>query len=323
MPDDYSIGNLFNWMTDTMQPLLTSGIGNLISLVAIVAGPAVVLYFVIWSLRQLNDERPYTELVWEFFKLSAVMSFALNIDFYMSTLIPFVMNTPNQIAAAFTGGGGDSVHVLDGLFLSIIDQMNIIWDNTKIVKWMSLDAAALLMSILTIVVVFIMGMIYIGIASLVLFVANVVVLILVALGPIFIVAAFFRSTNNFFLLWVNQLFNYMLIFIIASLVFTVMAELIVGVIDDGIELSIWKIGIIFLFYVIAIGTVQVIPMLASSLSGGMGLNGVVGGTATAATMLFSKPLAGLAKQLMKNFKKNQGNGNLGTNSMKSNNRLPG
>lgn len=320
---EYSISMLFDWLTNTMQPLLTSGIGNLISLVAIIAGPAVVLYFVIWSLRQLNDERPYTELVWEFFKLSAVMSFALNVDFYMSTLIPFVINTPNQIAAAFTGSGDDTVHVLDGMFASIIEQMNVIWENTAVVKWHGLDLAALFMAGLTITVVFIMGMIYIGIASLVLFVANVVVLILVALGPIFIVAAFFRSTNNFFLLWVNQLFNYMLIFVIASLVFTVFSQLIIDVIIDHNPLNIAKIGIIFFFYIVAIGTVQVIPMLASSLSGGMGLNGVVGGTATTATMLFTKPLAGLLKQLMKGYKKNPGSGDLGKNTMKPNNKLPG
>ena len=312
---------LFDWIDNTMISTLSSGVTNLIALTAIVAGPAVVLYFVIWSLRQLNDEKPYTELVWEFFKLSAVMSFALNASFFVDTVVGFVNYIPKEIASAFTGSA-DVINIIDNMIEENFQIIQELWSDAKFVKWSGLDVDTFIAVLLAIFVIFVMGGIYIGLSLLVLSVAKLVVMVIVVLGPIFVICAFFRSTNNFFTLWVNQLINYMLLFVIFSLIFTLQSVLVTSIVQveaDG-SLPFSTVLAAFIVYLVSIGTIAVIPVLASSLSGGVGLNGVVGGTATAASSLLSKPLGALTKAL-----KNKGGAtstSIGSNAIKSP-KLPG
>lgn len=298
--DQFSVGMLFDWIDETMVPMLSGGIAQLIGLVTLVAAPAVVVYFIVWAIRQLNDERPYTELVWVFFKLSVVMSFALNADFFSGTVIPIINNVPQQIAAAFSGAE-NTTHLLDQMISNINDQREQIWEKTEVVKFMSIDVGALIAAIFAMIIIFVLGGIYVGLATLVLFIANLMVMVIVALGPIFVVCAFFKATSNFFTLWLNQLINYMLLFVIFSLVFTVQSTLVQSVIDlsPTDRMTDPKLMALALTYIVAIGTITIIPMLASSLSGGIGLNGVVGGTGTAVTSLVTRPGSALAKMMTK------------------------
>lgn len=296
--DVFSVGMLFDWIDDVMVPMLGGGVANLVTITSAVAGPAVVLYFVVWAIRQINDERPYTELVWEFFKLCAVMSFALNADFFTGTVIPIINGVPQQIAAAFSGAES-TTHLLDEMIVNLNEQRAAIWEKTEVVGFMKIDVGALIGAGSAMLIVYFLGGIYVALATLVLFVAKLVVMVIVALGPIFVVCAFFKATNNFFTLWVNQLVNYMLLFVIFSIIFTVQATLVQGVIGLPPEdkMSDPKLTALFLTYIVAIGTITIIPMLASSLSGGVGLNGVVGGTAAAATSLVTRPASAAAKML--------------------------
>ena len=66
--------------------------------------------------------------------------------------------------------------------------------------------------------------------------------------------------------------------------------------------------IIFVVYLVSIGTIAVIPTFASSLSGGGGLNGVVGGTSGVASALLEGPAMFFARN----------NGALGNNEISLN-----
>lgn len=318
--NEFSVGLLFDWIDNVMIPMLGGGVANLVTLASMVAGPAVVLYFVVWAIRQINDERPYTELMWQFFKLCSVMSFGLNADFFTGTVISIVNDVPQEIAAAFSGAES-TTNLLDQMINNLNEQRAEIWDKTEVLKFMSIDMGALIGAGLAILIVYVLGGIYVALATLVLFVAKLVVMVIVALGPIFVVCAFFKATNNFFTLWVNQLVNYMLLFVIFSMVFTVQATIVQEVVmmDPIGRMSDPKLTALFMTYIVAIGTITIIPMLASSLSGGVGLNGVVGGTATAATSLITRPGTAAAKLLGRKAT----SPSLGRNSIGNSNRKLG
>ncbi|WP_193067751.1 type IV secretion system protein [Halomonas sp. 3D7M] len=309
-------GLFFDWIDDTMLPLLGGGVADLVTIVTAVAGPAVVLYFVVWAIRQINEERPYTELIWEFFRLSAIMSFGLNAGFFTGTVLPLLTSAPEAVAGAFSGGAGTTANVLDGMLTNISETISKMWENASFVKWNGVDINTFMNVVRASIVIGVMGGIYVAISLLVLFVAKLVVSVILALGPIFVVCAFFKSTRNYFSLWVNQLVNYMLLFALFSMLFSLQQALISDIVildSEDLSLPDHKVLIIFVVYLVSIGTITVIPTLASSLSGGVGLNGVVGSTAGAASALLGKPAMFFAR--------NRNTGSLGNNKISPNRRL--
>ena len=79
----------------------------------------------------------------------------------------------------------------------------------------------------------------------------------------------------------------MLLSIIFSVVFSVKNTLVADVVSVGEEgkVSDAAAGVLFVVYIVCIGTIIIIPIIASSLSGGMALNGVLGGMGNTVGML--------------------------------------
>ena len=313
---------LFGWLDHTMVPMLSGSLERLVELITAPIGAAVMLSFVLWAMRYIKENQPITDLIWEYFKLVVVMSFALNAAYFSSTIIPMVNGIPEDIAFAFSENSENAENIIDSMIGNISATISSIWAETKTVTWSGIKVDNIVNGVFATVVVGGMGGIYVGLSLLVLFVAKLVINVILALGPIFIACAFFSSTRNYFTLWINQLVNYMLLAVLFSVMFAVQHALISDIVTVDPEVG----GLtddalikMFVTYLVSIGTIAVIPTLASSLSGGMGLNGVVGGTGNVASMIAGKPLATLARAMKGSA------GNLGSNKITSLNphRRPG
>ena len=313
---------LFGWLDDTMVPMLSGSLERLVELITAPIGAAVILSFVLWAMRYIKEQQPITDLIWEYFKLVVVMSFALNAAYFSSTIIPMVNGIPEDIAFAFSENSENAENIIDSMIGNISNTISSIWAETKTITWSGIKVDNIVNGVFATVVVGGMGGIYVGLSLLVLFVAKLVINVILALGPIFIACAFFSSTRNYFTLWINQLVNYMLLAVLFSVMFAVQHALISDIVTVDPEiggLSDDALIKMFVTYLVSIGTIAVIPTIASSLSGGMGLNGIVGGTGNVASMIAGKPLVTLARAM-----KGSGN-NLGSNTITSLNphRRPG
>ncbi len=316
----------FNWVYETMAPKMSGAVAEITELVAIVMAPAVVLWFVLWAIRYLKEEQPVTDLLWHFFRLAVVASFAANATYYSSHIVPMVNGIPDDIASVFVGDGENPVNIIDGMIDVNAAAISQIWEESKLMRWSGIQVDNLVNASVASVVVGVLGGIYTGIALLLLFISKVLLSVVLSLGPIFIACAFFPALNSFFTAWTGQLVNYTLLAVLLAAVFALMHSLVGDIITvdltDG-GLSDQAVVEIFVVYIVAIGTIVLMPMVAAGLAGGVALNGILGGTTGAASMLVGKPffatLGRLAKAL-KNGSNNQGNnlisGGKGT-------RLPG
>lgn len=313
---------LFGWLDDTLLPTLATAIANLAALIAPVMGAWVVFSFVIWAIRYIKDQGPITELLWRHFVLMCVAVFVANVDYYLATIVPMVNALPADIAGAFSASSEQVQvsNIVDDMIISDAQIISAIWEETKTITFTGIKIDNIFNATRATAIISVLGGIYIAISFFLLFIAKLVVNVLLALGPIFICCAFFEPVKNYFTLWVNQIVNYLLLSILFSVVFSLQHTLVKDIVEidpDTGGLTDLVAAQLFVIYLVCIGTITIIPILASSLSGGMGMNGVVGNMANTATMFVSKPMAAAMKG-------GGGGSNLGRNRMTPNsNRRPG
>lgn len=272
---------VFDWLDNEMLPELASNVAGFMQVISPVMGAAVITWFVIWAWRFIREEQPITDLLWRFFVLSAVCFFAFTAPYYADTLIPMVNNIPFDLSEPFISGGADSLqNAADDLISENTEMIGDMWERAQFVSWSGVDLNNFANVSYASVVVGVLGNIYAGIGLFFMIIAKLMVNVLLAIGPAFIAAAFFPATRTYFSLWVNQVVNYLVLATLFAVIFSIQLSLITDLvtITDG-KLPPDRVNKIFVVYIISLATLFAVPVLASSLSGGMGLNGLIGNTA--------------------------------------------
>ncbi|MGF1872006.1 type IV secretion system protein [Photobacterium indicum] len=261
-------------------------------------GACVTLYVVFLAYQALYE--PQNLIVMESIKfiasLSAVTFIAFNTVWYLDNVVPSVLGSGDQIARALLGtdsaGGGAS---LQGMFDTICDQIVALFDNIDL-TYSSLDSwLNMLLKFMMIIITLVGAIPFLGVACAYLLVAKVMVGFLLILGPLFIMMAFFPSTRSFFQAWTGQCFNYTLLSTLYPLAFTLFLQLLNELVfsQDISLVTCILTSIVFLCCLMI--SVQ-IPTFCSTLSGGIGINGLVGGIGTALSASKVAPLSkGAAK----------------------------
>lgn len=116
------------------------------------------------------------------------------------------------------------------------------------------------------------GSILVGIGSVFIFSAQIILALLCALAPIFIILLAFDVTKDYFSRWVQQVVVYILVIVLVSVVFSFFIAMMVKLFDsisfDAKDFDFFKsLGSLLLMYVMGIGTLFLIPKLANGLSG--------------------------------------------------------
>ena len=311
---------LFDWLDNTLQPTLAGGIADFARLISPVMGSAVITWFVVWAVRYIREEQPITDLIWRFFVLSTVCFFAFSAPYYANTIVPMVNSIPTDLSSAFVSGGdGESLqNIADEITQSNRDTIDRVWGEASFASITGLDFDNLANVTFATVIIGGAGTVYVAIGILIMLVAKLMLNVTLALGPAFIAAAFFPATRTYFSLWVNQLVNYMILATLVAVVFSGQLALIsdLTILTDDGTLPPDRVDKLAILYIISIATLVLIPPLASSLSGGMGLNGLVGNTAQT-VMAMARPTAAVGRMLG-NMGGNKGPSAMSGNSIKPN-----
>lgn len=141
---------------------------------------------------------------------------------------------------------------------------------------LSADWGIAFKSILAICIILIGAIPFIVLCAAYLIVAKFMVGLLLTVGTIFICFAFFPSTRSMFTSWTGQCFNYILLSVFFTLLIGGLLRFIETQMSPSGEFIIeWggaiKLVIVFFVSIFLIGQV---PVLSSSLTGGVGINGL-------------------------------------------------
>ena len=268
------ITDLFQSLTDVIDSQIGSNVTAITSVIAPAMGAAVTLYFVfvVYKIIYTNNEMFIGEVVKNVLALSAVAAFAMSTPYYLQYVVPFVQGSGDQISSALTGSPASGT-ALDSMIANVktsLDSMIEKMDFSLTGNW-SVSFKALY----AIVLIYVGSFIFIFYAAAYLLVAKFMVGLLLSVGTIFISFAFFPVTRGYFTSWCGQCLNYIMLCIMYSITLGVLNKFITSKFDLshlGVESS---FQIIIIFF-ISVFVIQQIGVLVSSLTGGMGINGLTG-----------------------------------------------
>lgn len=271
--------DLFTFIDQIVTQNIASMVGVFSSTITPLLGACVILYALYLAYQSLYE--PQNLVIMESMKfigsLAVVTTIALNTNWYLTNIVPAVLGSGDQIAQALlgdpSGGGGASLQAIYDTMLSTINKM-ILSIDLEVLSGKSWIRTLLICSQLLLVILGFTP--FLAVATAYLLVAKIMVSFLLIIGPLFIMMAFFPSTRSFFQAWTGQCFNYTLLSIMYPLAFTIFTQVLNNtVFAENLSISTHLMTII-VFAALILLSVQ-IPTFCSTLSGGIGINGLVGG----------------------------------------------
>lgn len=231
--------------------------------------------------------------------LSLVSAFVISTPYYIQYIVPFVLGAGDDISAAITGSP-PSATVLDSMMNNT---------NSSIIKMLDSmqfgitdDWGIGLKTLFAVGLTYVGSFVFIFYATAYLLVAKFMVGLLLSVGTLFICFSFFPVTRGMFQSWIGQCLNYIMLNIFYTVAIGMMNSFIISKFDLenlGLESS---FQIIIIFF-ISVFIIQQIGSLSSSLTGGVGINGLTSAANTAAKTLrdSSKAMAKSSFNSARNF----------------------
>lgn len=303
--ESFDLGTkLFTAVDSGLAPLFSTGLEKLAGVIGPVVGAFVAMYFVFIALNYLYSGTttvPVGDLAKRLMWMCLFTTFAFKIAYYNQWVVVPIGKIGSEIASAFAVNNSESPQIIDQMGQQIIDTIKKIWEEAPEVSFMDLNIAGLMRTLIAILVVGVCGTIFMTISFLYLMIAKILVSLVLLVGPIFISLGFFPATREYFMRWVSQLMNYVMLWALFGIAFTMLTNIlqdnITGIGFTNILLGDTVVIKLLFIYVLFSGVIVAIPGLCSQLTGGVGINslGAIGPVASFATRGLTKALSGLGK----------------------------
>ncbi|OIN38276.1 hypothetical protein AO411_2025860 [Salmonella enterica subsp. enterica serovar Sarajane] len=201
---------------------------------------------------------------------------------YLSHIVPFVQGSGQEIAAKIIGGDGASTGAtIDALINQLIDIGKYQYQEFKSADGVTDTIVAALTLAAKSIVLLISGGGFVVVCAAYLLMAEMMVGILLSIGGVFIGFAAFPSTRNMFTAWVGSCLNYIFLNIAYACLFKVLNNYIMKYVSDNNDAlisKIWGVVSVALVFIIGKFLLAQISTLVSTLTGGVGINGLTSAT---------------------------------------------
>lgn len=269
---------LFNLIDVTTLQNISNMAGTFIDTIRPLIGAGVLLYAVYIAYKSLFDAQNMLimESIQFICALAVCSTIALNTSYYFGTVVPIVINSGDNIANALlsppAGTTGGSIQIM---FNKLMIQFNALWDSIDMSITNSDSISHGLLTILQCFFLLVGAIPFFAICVAYLMVAKIMVSFLLIVGPLFIMCAFFPSLRSFFQAWTGQCFNYILLSILFPVAFAMFTTILDVTVFNGTITLLSVFMSLTIFFGLSFVALQ-IPTLSSSLSGGIGISGIVG-----------------------------------------------
>lgn len=203
---------------------LATYIGDNTERVAAALTPAIVtlgtVYVMLWGYLQLTGriDEPFMTGVKRLVWLAVILGVTLHLWLYNTVIVDTFYDAPVQLATLLVGTPYP-VPLLDGIWNAGGTIAGQLWSNGAVLGgdfgfYLAGAAVWLLVGLLCTYTMFLLAL------------SRIALSVLIALGPLFIVAALFPATRRYFDAWLAQLANYALITILVALLAAMLLQLV-------------------------------------------------------------------------------------------------
>lgn len=262
--------DFFQTMFSTVDTALASHVVNgstaLISLLSPIFTSMVIIWITIWGYMAMMGrvEGLLQDSFFRIIRIVFIISLGLTAGRYNTIIVAFLQNSPEIIASTITGSPTSTLSsILDTLLSKILIIGNKAWSYGGISDMGQYFIALIIYGF--------GGTLLVLLGSLIMM-SKVVLVLLLAIGPLFIISTLFQTTQRFFDSWVGILMNAAFVLILSSSlggIFITIAQSIAN--EITIPTISVTIGFALLFSML-IFVVKQIPGIAAALGGGFTLS---------------------------------------------------
>lgn len=271
--------NIISTFITTISNVVEGSVGNnsanIASAISPVFAAAIGLYIVYVMYEILyTQNRP---MIGEIFKniamLAVVGAFTYHANYYHQYVIPFVLNSGDQLSAAVTGTT-DVATSVDNLWVTLTNTMEDFW--TEATGQLGMTDFGLWIKVgLIYAIGYAGGCILIFYTTVFICISKFMVGMVLSVGILFICFAPFKSTRGMFSSWCGACLNYILLNVFYTIAFGFVMNLIESTTSfDAANVSFMAVLTLLLVVVISVFMIEQIGTLCSSLTGGVGINGL-------------------------------------------------
>ena len=231
----------------------------------------LIIWIAIWGYMLMygKTESTLTDAFFKILRIGFILTLGLSVGTYSGVIVDFIFGWPEEIIAWVTGNpAGNLSGTIDALLDSLIDIVTSAWQKAGVFNGnIGFYFIAAIVGGFTVVI-------GVTLAFLILL-SKIILSILLAIGPIFIILLLFPTTQKFFESWLASLMNYgfllllsvLVALLVVSLVNTIMAGL--GT-PNGLATmyGAMKVSILLLLSILIL---RQTPQLAANLGGGIAI----------------------------------------------------
>ncbi|WP_169926765.1 type IV secretion system protein [Massilia putida] len=217
-------------------------------------------------LRGEDNDEPVMDFLSRMVGWGAAIVFGMHIDMYNTYVVPFVNHLGDDLAGV-VGPAFNSASALDNMANGFATAFAKIMHDASGIKESIYAALAILL-------IWLFAGLFMVVAIAYILLAKVALGILLAIGPLFIVAALFPASRDLFKNWTGQCLNYAFL----VMLFSFAAQIEIAMVNSVIpaDLSISAVMKVCLICAVMVFVSLNLPSLASSLAGGVGISSMVG-----------------------------------------------
>ena len=280
------MANGFNYFADifvhvdgTLSVYVSDVSSKVISSISPVATQLFILYVILWGWVMMRGmvAEPVTDGAARILKIAIILGLALSAGRYNGYVADHLYRTPDALGAVVTGrkpDGVENLRLLDQVLTEFFQLGSVYWENASIAKG---NVGLYFIALLT----WAFGVACTAYAAFLILLAKIALVVLLALGPIFILSIMFDATKRFFESWLGLTLNFVFLSVLAVAVIKLMLTLIgkytvalqkaVG--SGTVEASqVMHVFPVILIALVAVLILRQTPAMAASLGGGLQLS---------------------------------------------------
>ena len=258
------------WLADQLQFYVSTQTQSVGAALAPSASALAAVYVMGWGYLHLTGSvnEPLVEGIRRIIVLGIVLGVALHLWLYNEVIVALLVQGPRDLAASLLGAP-DPVGLIDTIWAKGGECADVLWTKGGVFSgdvgfYLAGAAVWLIVGLLCLYCAFLLAL------------SQVATAILLAIGPMFILAYLFERTRQLFEAWVSQLLNYGLISLLVALVASLLLQVIASYATQTASLGTDLTTVDVLDLLLATGLVllilrQVMP-IAAGLARGVSLS---------------------------------------------------